>query len=82
MNLPAASEHRTGLVTLVFTDLVGSTALKQQIGDRQAVALMQRHHALVRELLADFVGAREKQLKTIDLSLYPPLSLFSPLGGE
>ena len=52
-------KHRTGLVTLVFTDIVGSTQLKQELGDRQAVALIQRHHAVVRELLAGFVGARE-----------------------
>jgi mono/diheme cytochrome c family protein len=52
-------EHRTALVTLVFTDIVGSTQLKQDLGDRQAVALIQRHHATVRELLAGFVGARE-----------------------
>lgn len=52
-------EHRTGLVTLVFTDLVGSTALKQQLGDRQAVALMHKHHSVVRELVTSFVGSKE-----------------------
>jgi serine/threonine-protein kinase len=55
----ARREQRTGVVTLVFTDIVGSTALKQQVGDRQAVALMQEHHAQVRALLPSFVGARE-----------------------
>ncbi|MSU34246.1 MAG: adenylate/guanylate cyclase domain-containing protein [Pedosphaera sp.] len=69
MNLSLASEststvepvqqgHRTGLVTLVFTDIIGSTALKQQLGDRQAVALIQKHHAVVRELVASFEDAR------------------------
>jgi hypothetical protein len=53
------AEHRTRLVTLVFTDLVGSTQLKQELGDRQALALIQRHHAVVRELLAGFEGGRE-----------------------
>ena len=52
-------EQRTGLVTLLFTDIVGSTEFKQQIGDRRAVALMQKHHAGMRELLAGFLGARE-----------------------
>jgi WD40 repeat protein/class 3 adenylate cyclase/tRNA A-37 threonylcarbamoyl transferase component Bud32 len=46
-------------VTLLFTDLAGSTALKQRLGDRQAVTLIQRHHALVRELLLPFQDARE-----------------------
>ena len=29
--------HRTGLVTLLFTDIVGSTKLKQTLGDREGV---------------------------------------------
>jgi class 3 adenylate cyclase len=40
--------HRTGLVTLVFTDMVGSTALKQQLGDHAGAQLIEQHHALVR----------------------------------
>lgn len=51
--------HRIGLLTLVFTDLVGSTDLKRVLGDGTAVALMQRHHALLRELLAEFDEAEE-----------------------
>ena len=38
-------KYRTGLVTLLFTDIVGSTKLKQALGDRDAVALMHHHHA-------------------------------------
>jgi TolB-like protein/class 3 adenylate cyclase/Tfp pilus assembly protein PilF len=51
--------HRTGLVTLLFSDIVGSTQLKQSLGDRDGVALLQRHHALVRELLSSFGEAQE-----------------------
>ena len=51
--------HRLGLVTLVFTDIVGSTRLKQQLGDHAAVFLIQRHHALVREILARFPEGQE-----------------------
>ena len=32
-------KHRTGLVTLVFTDLVDSTALLSQLGDQGAKRL-------------------------------------------
>ncbi|MBI2927169.1 MAG: hypothetical protein HYY24_15865 [Verrucomicrobia bacterium] len=46
--------HRTGLVTLLFTDIVGSTRLKQQHGDTEGFALIHRHHTLVRELLGRF----------------------------
>src|SRR6266699_2609860 len=45
------ARHQTGLITILFTDLVGSTALKQQVGDRTGASLIQQHHALVRELL-------------------------------
>ncbi|MEW6155868.1 MAG: protein kinase [Verrucomicrobiota bacterium] len=51
--------HRIGLVTLVFTDIVGSTLLKQQYGDRAGVELIQRHHTLVRSLLRNFEHAEE-----------------------
>jgi len=29
--------HRAGLVTLLFTDIVGSTKLKETLGDREVV---------------------------------------------
>lgn len=52
-------KHRIGLLTLVFTDLVGSTKLKQELGDKPAVALIQSHHALVRRLLNGFAEGEE-----------------------
>ena len=48
--------HRIGLLTLLFTDMVGSTKLKQQLR-RAAVAMMQRHHELVRQILHRFPKA-------------------------
>lgn len=33
--------HRTGLVTLVFTDLVDSVALRRQLGDQAGTSLLQ-----------------------------------------
>src|ERR1051326_619972 len=70
MDLPLATEHRakiaafqrkhrTAVLTLVFTDIVGSTKLKQDLGDLKAVALIQDHHALFRELLGRFPEAEE-----------------------
>jgi len=53
------SPHRGGLLTLLFTDVVGSTALKQQLGDRAGVELLQEHHRLVRQTLSQFAGAEE-----------------------
>jgi WD40 repeat protein/class 3 adenylate cyclase len=51
--------HRTGLVTLTFTDLAGSTELKQRHGDAAALGLIEQHHAAVRDLLRQFAEAEE-----------------------
>ena len=70
MNLPAESEqrsrvaefqrkHRVGLLTLLFTDIVGSTKLKQDLGDREAVMMIQQHHDIVRTILGGFKEGQE-----------------------
>lgn len=60
MNANSADSMRGSLVlALVFTDLVGSTRMKQLLGDSEGVGLMQRHHGMVRELLEQFPGAQE-----------------------
>jgi class 3 adenylate cyclase len=41
-------KHRAGLLTLLFTDIVDSTKLKQSFGDREAVIVIQRYHAVIR----------------------------------
>lgn len=53
------AKHRAGLMTLLFTDLAGSTKLKSELGDAVAGAILQRHHSLVREVLKSFPEARE-----------------------
>jgi class 3 adenylate cyclase len=52
-------KHRTGLLTLLFTDIVDYTALKQGFGDREAVPVMQRRHAAIREILGQFSESEE-----------------------
>jgi serine/threonine protein kinase/class 3 adenylate cyclase len=51
--------HRVGLLTLLFTDVVGSTRLKQILGDSRALDLLERHHELVRKILSDFKEGEE-----------------------
>ncbi len=51
--------HGTGLTSLFFSDIVGSTKLKQELGDRDAVALMQKHHTMFRELLGKIPDGQE-----------------------
>ncbi|MEA3209718.1 MAG: hypothetical protein QOE70_2775 [Chthoniobacter sp.] len=52
-------KHRIVLLTLLFTDVVGSTRLKQLLGERAALDLTVRHHALLREMLLRFPDAEE-----------------------
>jgi class 3 adenylate cyclase len=44
------------LATVLFTDVVGSTARAAELGDRQWRALLEQHHATVRTLLARYRG--------------------------
>jgi class 3 adenylate cyclase len=50
------SELDRVLATVLVTDIVGSTSLMAEIGDRAWKDLVQRHHALVRALLKRFRG--------------------------
>jgi len=52
-------KHRAGLMTLLFTDMVGSTKLKMELGDVAATEILCRHHALVRAILSQHPDAEE-----------------------
>ena len=52
---PAADRDRV-LATVLFTDLVGSTARAAELGDRAWRDLLERHHAAIRAELARFSG--------------------------
>jgi len=45
------------LATILFTDIVGSTARAAELGDRGWLELLERHHTAVRQQLARFRGA-------------------------
>jgi pimeloyl-ACP methyl ester carboxylesterase/class 3 adenylate cyclase len=50
------SEPDTVLATVLFTDLVDSTAKAAELGDRRWRELLERHHSAVRQQLARFRG--------------------------
>jgi pimeloyl-ACP methyl ester carboxylesterase len=50
------AEPERALATVLFTDVVGSTALAAQLGDRRWRDLVQRHHETVRKQLDRFRG--------------------------
>ena len=45
------------LATVMFTDIVGSTATASRLGDRRWREVVERHHAAVRSLLARYRGS-------------------------
>ena len=51
--------HRVGLMTLVFAQIVDSTKIKQDLGDRVALTQREQHDAALREILAGFSEAVE-----------------------
>jgi class 3 adenylate cyclase len=57
--LPGATDAKDpGIRTILFTDIVGSTALTQSIGDDAAMTILSVHDTIVRDALAAF-GGRE-----------------------
>lgn len=47
-------------VTILFTDMEGSTALTQRLGDEGAQRLLRRHNAVVRDALLEYNGSEIK----------------------
>jgi len=56
-----------GVVTMMFTDIVDSTRVKAEVGDRTYYDALGRHHDLVRRCLAQHNG---RELKTIGDSFF------------
>jgi len=52
-------KHRTGLVTLVFTDLVDSTALLQKLGDQAGATFLKRRREIIRDRLREVPEGEE-----------------------
>ena len=51
-----------GLATVLFTDIVGSTERAAEVGDRAWRELLDRHNAIIRDLLARYRG---REIKTL-----------------
>jgi class 3 adenylate cyclase/esterase/lipase len=57
-----AAEMDRVLATVLFTDIVGSTAHAEQLGDQRWRSLLDAHHTTVRRELARFRGTEVKSL--------------------
>jgi class 3 adenylate cyclase len=62
--LPNASgdDRDPGIRTILFTDIVESTVMTQQIGDEAAMELVDLHDSIVRDALKDLGGREVKHL--------------------
>ncbi|HJW40581.1 MAG TPA: nickel-binding protein [Rhizomicrobium sp.] len=58
--LPGNAERDPGTRTVLFTDIVGSTKMTQQLGDEMALTLLQIHDRLVRAALSETSGREVK----------------------
>ncbi|HEY9080205.1 adenylate/guanylate cyclase domain-containing protein [Magnetovibrio sp.] len=54
------SEGSTQPVTVLFTDIAGSTAMTQKLGDEGAQAVVRSHNSIVREAIQGFSGKEIK----------------------
>lgn len=59
-NKPKQKEDTTSPVTVMFTDMVGSTALTQSKGDAMAQQVLRAHNRITREALTDYAGREIK----------------------
>src|SRR5580700_5354820 len=51
--------HETKVVTMLFSDVVGSTQLKATLGDREGIRALLKHHEVFRSTLATIEGGEE-----------------------
>jgi class 3 adenylate cyclase len=59
---PEADHRDPGIRTILFTDIVGSTALTREFGDEVAMQLLAIHDQIVRDALVDLGGREVKHL--------------------
>ena len=59
-NKPKPKEAQARVVAVLFTDIAGSTALTQQLGDAGAQEVVRAHNKIVRENLTRFHGREVK----------------------
>ncbi len=59
-NKPKPKEAHSGPITVLFTDIAGSTAMTQTLGDEKAQHVIRTHNRIIREALTDNFGKEIK----------------------
>ena len=70
----ARPPQATGVVTVLFTDLEGSTATRVRVGDTKAQEIVHAHNAIVREALSRFQGKEIKHTGDGIMASFPVAS--------
>ncbi len=73
-NKPKPKEETTGPITVMFTDMVGSTALTQSMGDAVAQQVVRAHNRVVRDALTQFGGREIKHTGDGIMASFPATS--------
>jgi len=68
------AQKPAGLATILFTDLVSSTALTQRLGDAKAQGVVRSHNAIVREALKAHGGTEIKHTGDGIMASFPSAS--------
>ena len=55
------SKHKTGILTLLFTDMVDSVKMKTELGETVGNALIEQQKKVVRDILSGFIEAEENK---------------------
>jgi len=68
-------ELRVGHLTVLFSDLTGSTALYERVGDARAFALVETHFGLMEAVIARHEGAVVKTMGDAVMATFPTSAL-------
>ena len=66
-------ELRVGHLALLFSDLIGSTALYQRVGDARAFAIVEEHFRVAGKVIAEADGAIVKTMGDAVMASFPSL---------
>lgn len=75
-------ELRVGQIALLFSDLTGSTALYERVGDAKAFAIVEQHFRLMEEVVGRHGGGVVKTMGDAVMASFPSLGLAVEAGLE
>ncbi len=75
-------ELRVGHIALLFSDLVGSTALYERVGDARAFAIVEEHFRLMSEIIGRHGGGVIKTMGDAVMASFPSLAGAAAAGLE